>query len=456
MSGPLVQVVEDLVGAISAGSLLGNVGGRITEMQPTHVRADSFAGVDKTGVAATDWTEPLAALPSGGGILFVPEGAYKTTTAFILGSGVTLQGESRDGAIIRANTIDAAIKTANPAVAVNKPTVEGLTLVNVGSTPTGIDARGMTRASFDNLFISGFAAHGVRFGASGYATGWTNWMTRSHVQLSPTCVLIEANGNWVTLLTNIIIPTNAEGSIGVDVAGGDSFRAIDSDIGYAAKATAIRLRATSAYALLLGNRHEAVASDAVVVAHPIEIEDGSVFNQILGDNYSVECRQPWVNDANPVGNRTTWRPLRSSYNGAGALGSSAISHLAANGYHDEAQDLVRRRAIYFHEASGSNMFEAWLDGDANRRFGMSVNGYFNWVNPATGSFIASLGPRSFTTGVLDITNGGSIAVSNYAALPGASATYRNVIATVQGGVGVADALYVCRKKADDTYEWRAI
>lgn len=456
MSAPLVSVVEDIVGPIASGHLLGSIAGRISGMQPTHIRADSFAEIDKTGVSACDWTVPLAALPTGGGILFVPEGTYKTTSPIEHGSGVTIQGESRDGSVIRAATANAAIKVANPAVAVNRPAIERLTIVNDGSTQTGIDARGMTRASIDNVFVSGFSSHGIRFGASGYATGWTNWVTRSHIQSSPTGVLLEANANWITLLTNIIIPNNASGAIGVDVAGGDSFRAIDNDIGYAAKATAVWLRATSGYGFLLANRHEAIASDATVTAYPIEIEDGSVFNQILGDNYSVGCRQPWVHDANPVGNWTTWRPLRSAYSGVGSLGTPAFSHLGTNGYHDEAQDLVRRRAIFFHEASGSNMVEAWVDGDANARFGLSVNGYFHWFNPSTAAAIASLGPRSYSTGVLDITNGGSLAVSNFGSLPGASATYRNVIATVQGGAGVADALYVCRKKADDSYEWRAI
>jgi hypothetical protein len=38
-------------------------------------------------------------------------------------------------------------------------------------------------------------------------------------------------------------------------------------------------------------------------------------------------------------------------------------------------------------------------------------------------------------------------------LPTASADYRGKMIRVEGGAGVADTLYVCMKKADDTYAW---
>jgi len=38
-------------------------------------------------------------------------------------------------------------------------------------------------------------------------------------------------------------------------------------------------------------------------------------------------------------------------------------------------------------------------------------------------------------------------------LPGASETYRGAMVRVEGGAGVADKLYCCMKKADDTYAW---
>jgi hypothetical protein len=47
----------------------------------------------------------------------------------------------------------------------------------------------------------------------------------------------------------------------------------------------------------------------------------------------------------------------------------------------------------------------------------------------------------------------AIQVSSSAALPAASASYRGVIAMVQGGNGVTDALYQCMKSAANTYSW---
>ena len=41
-------------------------------------------------------------------------------------------------------------------------------------------------------------------------------------------------------------------------------------------------------------------------------------------------------------------------------------------------------------------------------------------------------------------------------LPAASSTYRGKIARVEGGAGVPDKFYICRKKADDTYEWELL
>lgn len=42
------------------------------------------------------------------------------------------------------------------------------------------------------------------------------------------------------------------------------------------------------------------------------------------------------------------------------------------------------------------------------------------------------------------------------ALPTASVRFRGVLVLVPGGTGVADAFYICAKKSDDTYGWRAV
>lgn len=47
----------------------------------------------------------------------------------------------------------------------------------------------------------------------------------------------------------------------------------------------------------------------------------------------------------------------------------------------------------------------------------------------------------------------SLVVSLYNTLPVADASNRGSFAVVLGGPGVADVLYVCLKKSDDTYAW---
>jgi hypothetical protein len=50
----------------------------------------------------------------------------------------------------------------------------------------------------------------------------------------------------------------------------------------------------------------------------------------------------------------------------------------------------------------------------------------------------------------------AILVTSVSSLPTATAAYRGVIAIVQGGNGVADALYQCMKSATNTYSWVSI
>lgn len=53
----------------------------------------------------------------------------------------------------------------------------------------------------------------------------------------------------------------------------------------------------------------------------------------------------------------------------------------------------------------------------------------------------------------DLDAKGSLKAGSVTSLPTASATHRGRILRVEGGTGVADALYVCRKDAAGTYSW---
>jgi len=47
----------------------------------------------------------------------------------------------------------------------------------------------------------------------------------------------------------------------------------------------------------------------------------------------------------------------------------------------------------------------------------------------------------------------SVRLANTTTLPTAGVSRRGQVITVQGGTGVADQMYMCRKKADESYEW---
>lgn len=73
------------------GSLLGEYG-----IRPTHLNTIFFAD------QYADITTALAAIPTTGGTLYVPNGTYTTTaTLTIPYDNITIMGESRDGAIIK-------------------------------------------------------------------------------------------------------------------------------------------------------------------------------------------------------------------------------------------------------------------------------------------------------------------------------------------------------------------
>ncbi len=56
-------------------------------------------------------------------------------------------------------------------------------------------------------------------------------------------------------------------------------------------------------------------------------------------------------------------------------------------------------------------------------------------------------------GAVGLVPGRFLIVPDVASLPPASAAYRDCLAIVHGGAGVADALRWCRKGTADTYSW---
>lgn len=56
-------------------------------------------------------------------------------------------------------------------------------------------------------------------------------------------------------------------------------------------------------------------------------------------------------------------------------------------------------------------------------------------------------------GAVGLVPGRLLIVPHVASLPTASARYRDCLAIVRGGTGVADTLRWCRKGTADTYSW---
>lgn len=83
-----------------------------------------------------------------------------------------------------------------------------------------------------------------------------------------------------------------------------------------------------------------------------------------------------------------------------------------------------------------------------------LSNIFMFVNGVEGRFYL---PRKggLMYGDLDMNTSGLIA-GKVASLPTAGVTHRGKVLRIEGGEGVADAFYLCRKKADDTYEWKQL
>lgn len=120
-----------------------------------------------------------------------------------------------------------------------------------------------------------------------------------------------------------------------------------------------------------------------------------------------------------------------------------------NTYGNTATDV--RGRIHVVSADGAVGMGVKVASKDYVRFYTNGAGTFVWRNPDTNAISTTMSVSP--TGVVSWENNTSLVVPNRSSLPSASSTYRGVIVRVQGGEGVADALYWCRKKADDNYEW---
>ncbi len=151
---------------------------------------------------------------------------------------------------------------------------------------------------------------------------------------------------------------------------------------------------------------EGSATDAAVVDN-----SGTATNIYIDNHLGLERNRGYVKDARTAGN-----------GGAGGR------------YYDPATP-----------ANGA----VWVGTSGTRFQAVGVNGYL------TGDLIYLRGQALDTAKQFQIDTSfrPGIVFPNHTALPSATSGLRGKVAFVHGGAGVADQLYVCRKKSDDTYEW---
>ena len=79
------------------------------------------------------------------------------------------------------------------------------------------------------------------------------------------------------------------------------------------------------------------------------------------------------------------------------------------------------------------------------------------TDPGTLGFADDLGVlllKTFRDVYDDLKN--LLAVELVDALPTAGAEYRGKMAVLKGGIGVADAVYICLKQDDESYDWELL
>jgi hypothetical protein len=96
-------------------------------------------GADPTGVAdsATAFTNAVAALPSGGGTVFIPKGTYELASGFVITrSNVKLLGQGINASTVRcALSVSVCIQFGSSSITASNNSVEHLTITRDTGTP---------------------------------------------------------------------------------------------------------------------------------------------------------------------------------------------------------------------------------------------------------------------------------------------------------------------------------
>jgi len=413
-------------------------------------------------VISADWysnpNDAIAAAGIGGEVRFSGGVTYILTEPLRPMRRQTLFGVDPRTTIIKYASAGASVvEVSDPATEHDYVTLRNMLIDGDFVSAIALDARGMTRALFENVKLQNITQAGLSLGGDmpAFQSGWSNVFRKGEI-IAPANgagVLIDGHtdsgtgartGNNHTLQDLIINLTPDATSIGVDIVAGDSNRIVNSDIGYSEGiGIAIRMQAGAEQNFVHQNRVENCPRGVVIdggfgnivsanwfsgahaTYHPAEVYTGNlgsmrnVPNQFLGNTYDAAALSPYV-----------WEETD--------LGTVILDNQGLDLNIPAGQPALR----VFNRQNSLN----WaVDG----------NGTITWIEP-TGAGYARPGLRidSTTTGYMSWADGMLIRQPTLASLPAAAASRAGAIVRIAGAAGVADGIYVCCKKADGAYEWR--
>lgn len=390
----------------------------------------------------------IDALPETGGIVRLVGQYFVKSAALLVPPFVTVWGDGERTTRIETTAPDAAIKVADPTVRNEHIRLIGLEFANAGSTPTGLDARGMVRLTGEGLRFYGFSQYGVRLGGDkpAYESSWTGVLRDIFVFQSPTCIRIDGFEGGVTptgkswlIDRGEMQPTNTAASVAIDIQDGTDNWVSHLDIGYAAEATAIRLGPNAHRNAIIANRFADIATTTNVSGtSAVVIVPGANGNIIAHSSYAASLRTPHVT--------------------GGGVNGNVVMDLGDAW--DVEQSATFRRDLMINRPTGYAALRLRRETEAFSRLLIDTNGAVSWFDPtdATGTVRAQLGFRSSADPVVMAWTAGSLVALPrvVSTLPTASAGLRGVVIRVEGATGVADGLYLCQKDAANAYVWVAL
>lgn len=417
----------------------------------------------KDAVSADWYSNPndaFVAAGVGGRVHFSGATTYEISEPLrILPSQIVTGDNSRD-TLIQASGAGTIIEVHDPSQNHRNVTIRGLALRGDGQTEVGLDARGMSRSQYTDIRILNIADAGVLLGGDmpAYGDGWSNFLDKIEINAPENGAGIRADGytgggtgartsNNHEISNSIINIGSAATSIGIDIVAADAILVRHCDVGYSISGGAgdgipFMLRYGARGNTIAFNRTEMVWRDVVIEGglentiignwftsyhdtyYPVEVRQGGrplgsfhlLPNQFIGNSYSNQARQPYVWED---GDLRSFVVEMGVFRGASTGGQVPLTVTGSNGP--------------WYVTGGASMF---------------------WPAPSSGSFSqAQLLYESGSTGALRWADGSLVKLPKVASLPSATASRRGAVLRVEGGAGVADKTYECRKQANDTYAW---